>query len=149
MCSFLPHRLIVLPQKWNGSYFENTSLGDLGLIYQLGHGGLSCEFPDETIRNMVVIALNGVHKVKYRYCSCTATHRPTNLQQLMRVRWYPATTTDPRTCATFETLDLFRDLNVAGNVNVNDFVTVLERKTDATGMDSVPVSFPLFLSITS
>jgi hypothetical protein len=50
--------------------------------------------------------------------------------------------TDPTTCATFKVLDLFRLLNVVGNVNCHDFINALERLTDATsrtGMAWMPV----------
>ncbi|KAJ7061126.1 hypothetical protein C8F01DRAFT_1288320 [Mycena amicta] len=51
----------------------------------------------------------------------------------------PATTTDPETCATLEALELFRLLQVVGNVNVHDFVGTLERLTDPTRVDATPV----------
>ncbi|KAJ7715521.1 hypothetical protein B0H16DRAFT_1477307 [Mycena metata] len=57
-------------------------------------------------------------------------------------RWYPATTVDPDTCATFETLKAERLENVVGNMNVSDFATTMERRTNATastGMNRVPV----------
>jgi hypothetical protein len=47
---------------------------------------------------------------------------------------------DPVTCATFTVLDLFRLLNVVGNINVHDFVGTLERRTSGLQVDSVPVS---------
>jgi hypothetical protein len=64
--------------------------------------------------------------------------------------WYPATTTDPATCATFRTLEVFRLYNVVGNMNVRDFVTAIERMTNTTafsGLGTVPVSIHLFLTI--
>jgi len=41
-------------------------------------------------------------------------------------------------------LDVFRLLNVAANVNARDFVTVLEKLTDAAGLEEVPVCHPGF-----
>jgi hypothetical protein len=61
----------------------------------------------------------------------------------MRNAWYPASKTDPDTVATFRALDLFRLLNVVGNMNARDFITALERLTDgmaSTGMKWLPVS---------
>jgi hypothetical protein len=60
----------------------------------------------------------------------------------MRNAWYPATITNPGTCTTFNVLDLFRLLNVVGNINAHDFILTLERRTDAlntTGMEWLPV----------
>lgn len=60
--------------------------------------------------------------------------------QLLRNAWYPATTIDPRTCATFEVLELYRLLNVVGNLNTSDFITSLEQLSDGTKQSRVPVS---------
>jgi hypothetical protein len=120
-----------------------TSLGDLGFVYQLGHGGGPCLFPDQTLRNMTVISFPDSHEVHYRYCKCKKSDSINTLQQLLRNTWYPATVTDPGTCATFERLAFFRLLNVVGNVNVTDFVMTIERSMNAigsTGIDRVPVS---------
>ncbi|KAF7325926.1 CxC2 domain-containing protein [Mycena kentingensis (nom. inval.)] len=59
--------------------------------------------------------------------------------------WYPATTIDPSTCATFRLLDLFRLLKVVVNVNANDFVQSLERLTDATFTRKVPERYKSFI----
>ena len=91
---------------------------------------------------MTVIELPLIHRVKYRYCKCQKSNYATNVQQCMRNRWYPATVTDPATCATFKTLETFRLQNVVGNMNVHDFITAIERQTNAlgsTGVDWVPV----------
>ncbi|KAF7351692.1 CxC2 domain-containing protein [Mycena sanguinolenta] len=91
-----------------------------------------------TERTMVVMDTEYIHTVKYRYCGCDKSDRAQNLEQLLRNGWYPATTVDPATCATFAALDLFRLLNVVGNINVHDFVGTLERKTNTSQMKAVP-----------
>jgi hypothetical protein len=91
---------------------------------------------------MVVINLPFVHNVWYRYCKCQKGAHLSNVQQCLRNQWYPATVTDPSTCATFLTLETFRLQNVVGNMNAHDFVTAIERQTNAascTGIDWVPV----------
>jgi hypothetical protein len=65
------------------------------------------------------------------YCKC-AKSDVDNLEQLMRNAWYPATVTDPGTCATFQSLESYRMYNVVGNLNVWDYITALERFTDST-----------------
>jgi hypothetical protein len=93
--------------------------------------------------SMVVIDTTGIHTVSYRYCGCASSQNISNLGMLMRNGWYPASLTDPSTCATFRVLDLFCLLNVIGNVNAHDFVMTLERQTDAlesTGIRWMPVS---------
>ncbi|KAF7294734.1 CxC2 domain-containing protein [Mycena indigotica] len=52
--------------------------------------------------------------------------------------WYPATTTNPATCATFNVLETFRFLRSIANINVQDYVRTLEKLTDSTGLEKVP-----------
>ncbi|KAJ7616251.1 hypothetical protein B0H17DRAFT_1115382 [Mycena rosella] len=84
------------------------------------------------MHKMTIIEAPIIHQIKMRYCKCEKSDDADNLQQLMRNAWYPATVTDPRTCATFRSLEVYRLYNVAGNMNVRDFVTALERVTDTT-----------------
>jgi hypothetical protein len=91
---------------------------------------------------MVVLDHPYVHQVHYRYCGCSKSDTMTPIDQVLRNRWYPATVTDPGTCATFATLETFRLQNVVGNMNVHDFVTAMERQTNvfgSTGLGRVPV----------
>jgi hypothetical protein len=90
---------------------------------------------------MVIIDTEAIHTVRIRYCACDQSDHANNLEQLLRNGWYPATTVDPATCATFAALELYRLLNVVGNINVHDFVPSLERNTDACNTQDVPVSF--------
>ncbi|KAJ7884955.1 hypothetical protein B0H13DRAFT_2235322 [Mycena leptocephala] len=131
-------------QEWKGSYWVNVTLEGLGSVYQLGHGGHACAHPAPAIHTMVVMDTEHIHTVKYRFCGCDKSDRAGNLEQLLRNRWYPATTVDPVTCATFASLELFHLLNVVGNINVHDFVGTLERRTNATELKSVPDRYKSF-----
>ncbi|KAJ7876671.1 hypothetical protein B0H14DRAFT_2501281 [Mycena olivaceomarginata] len=130
-------------QEWNGSFWVNSTLREIGLIYQLGHGGFSCPFSDDLARTMTVIEAPIIHEIRMRYCRCAKSDNADNLEQLMRNAWYPATVTDPGTCATFRCLETYRMYNVVGNLNVRDFITALERVTDSSassGLTWLPVS---------
>ncbi|KAJ7162526.1 hypothetical protein C8R43DRAFT_1086432 [Mycena crocata] len=131
-------------KEWNGTYWIPVTLHSLGCEYQLGHGGLPCRRPMPTMREIVVMDVQFIHTVRIRYCGCDASDGALNLEQLMRTGWYPATLTDPGTCATFAALDLFRLLSVVANVNVKDFVTTLEKNTNATATESVPDRYKVF-----
>ncbi|KAK6992823.1 hypothetical protein R3P38DRAFT_2407559, partial [Favolaschia claudopus] len=123
---------IVQRYEWNGRFWVKTTLRDLGCVFQLGHGGFSCPHPAARARSMVVLDFPHLHTINFKYCACDKSDDANNLQQLLRNRWYPATTVDPGTCATFATLETFRLLNVVSNVNVQDFVKTMERRSDAT-----------------
>ncbi|KAJ7164597.1 hypothetical protein C8R43DRAFT_1122474 [Mycena crocata] len=132
--------------EWTGAFWKRISLLDLGLVFQVGHEGGPCPKPEPLLRTMVVVDTTGIHSVHFHYCACARRLRSNELQQLMRCGWYPASVTDPGTCATFNILDLFRLLNVTGNMNVHDFIQALERRTDGlapSGMKWMPVRVPL------
>ncbi|KAJ7038352.1 hypothetical protein C8F04DRAFT_1179974 [Mycena alexandri] len=131
-------------KEWNGTFWVNTTLTKLGCVYQLGHGGHTCPRPAPTTHNMVVMDTEVIQTVNYRYCGCDKADRANNLEQLMRNGWYPATTVDPETCATFGALETFRTLNVVGNINVHDFVGAMERQTDPCQVETVPDRYKAF-----
>ncbi|KAJ6544608.1 hypothetical protein DFH09DRAFT_928307 [Mycena vulgaris] len=119
-------------KEWNGTFWVPCTLAKLGLVYQLGHGGFRCPFPDDATHSLTVIEAPTIHRVTARYCKCEKSDDADNLEQLMRNAWYPATVTDPGTCATFRSLEAYRLYNVVGNMNVRDFITALERVTNTT-----------------
>ncbi|KAF7367657.1 CxC2 domain-containing protein [Mycena sanguinolenta] len=124
-------------QKWNGEYFDRLSLYDLGLVTQLGHPpGYSCPTARAAHKDFVVIDVTGIHNVRVQFCECDShvKHR----QQLMRVRWWPATVKDPQTCATFAVLKLFQIMNCLGKVSAYDFVRSLELLTNNDGLTPPP-----------
>ncbi|KAJ7832602.1 hypothetical protein B0H13DRAFT_1914961 [Mycena leptocephala] len=128
-------------KEWNGTFWVACILEQLGLIYQLGHGGFPCPFPDETAHKMTLIEAPMIHQITMRYCKCEKSDDADNLEQLLRNKWFPATVTDPGTCATFLSLEAYRLYNIVGNLNVRDFITALERVTDTTvtsGMTWLP-----------
>ncbi|KAJ7254763.1 hypothetical protein C8J57DRAFT_1656827, partial [Mycena rebaudengoi] len=118
--------------EWSGECWISVSLRALGVVFQLGHGGLPCVYPDSKINVMTVVDSPYIHRISFRYCKCSRSDYADNLQQLLRNSWWPATVTSPATCVTFATLEMYRLLNVVGNLNVHDFVKSLERATDST-----------------
>ncbi|KAJ6447896.1 hypothetical protein C8R45DRAFT_1115651 [Mycena sanguinolenta] len=123
--------------KWNGEYFERHSLYDLGLVVQLGHpAGYSCPTARAAHKDFVVIDVTGIHTVRVQFCECDA--RVKHRQQLMRVRWWPATVRDPQTCATFGVVRLFQIMNCLGKVSAYDFMRSLELLTNNDGLTPPP-----------
>ncbi|KAL1751670.1 hypothetical protein FB107DRAFT_221498 [Schizophyllum commune] len=140
----LPHHHI---QRWNGRFWDNSaSLSELGLVYQLGHGGLECPAPSP--RNphtaMTLITPTCITRVAISYCGCSRSSNSTRVQQLLREGWFPATTIEPNTCATFAALDHFDLLAVIANVNVRDFVSTLECAGDALHLGKRPDVYKAF-----
>ncbi|KAJ7571957.1 hypothetical protein C8J56DRAFT_1070458 [Mycena floridula] len=133
-CCLSRHKSLPLHriEHWNGHFWNKTTLFDEGLCYQLGHGGFACSFPDPKTQILTVMGENTIQSVRVRWCGCDISDKEDRLQVLLRNRWYPATIANPQTVATFESLEMFRVLNVAGNLNVRDYVTSLEILTDGS-----------------
>ncbi|KAJ7741465.1 hypothetical protein DFH07DRAFT_870169 [Mycena maculata] len=133
-CCLSRHELMPLHviKEWGGEFWVDRSLADIGLVYQLGHGGFPCIFPDERVHKLTVIEAPVIHRIHVRYCKCEKSDHADNLAQLLRNAWYPTMVTDPGTCATFKSLEAYRLYNIVGNMNVNDFIHAMERATDVT-----------------
>ncbi|KAJ7093629.1 hypothetical protein C8R43DRAFT_908083 [Mycena crocata] len=141
-------------REWNGEFWTEAQLAGssvdphsglvgVGLVYQIGHHGMPCPKP-EPVRTMVVLDVSGIFTLDFCYCGCEESQWTNPLGQLLGNAWYPATTVDPATCATFQVLELFRMLNVVGNVNVHDFIGSLERLTDPLRLLKIPDRYKAF-----
>ncbi|KAJ7049741.1 hypothetical protein C8F01DRAFT_1001683 [Mycena amicta] len=124
-------------QEWNGAFWLPQTLTNLGLTYQVGHGGFPCSFPDPATHTMTVVDAPAVFTVHIRYCGCAHSEDLSPRQQLLRNGWYPATVVAPATCATFRCLRAFRLYNVVGNLTVTDFITALQRYTDTMSFNGI------------
>ncbi|KAG2111751.1 hypothetical protein DEU56DRAFT_935828 [Suillus clintonianus] len=135
------HRL----QKWNGNYFERVTLKSLGLRIQLGHAlNEKCPNPRQAFNdNFVVIDSYGIHEVLVDFCACAKGD--SHIQQLLRMSWFPSTTADPKTAATFRVLDEFHLLSFESKVSAYEFYSALMRGTDNTGLTRVKDRYESFM----
>ncbi|RDX42700.1 hypothetical protein OH76DRAFT_1362279 [Lentinus brumalis] len=128
-------------QRWDGTFFNNVTLRDLGLFVRPAHldgsSCLTCRPGLEGLTPITIIHANGLHVVNLQFCSCVEEERRT---LFLRLSWWPATATDPRTCATFFVLKQFHLLNLQGKLTIYDFYKSLELATDNTGLQKIPVS---------
>ncbi|KAK7676010.1 hypothetical protein QCA50_021045 [Cerrena zonata] len=122
-------------EKWNGTFFESTTLYDIGVTVPLGHPfGTKCAAP--LSRTITVLHTNGIHKIRVDFCGCLLGFELRT--QLLRFGWWPATPLDPRSAATFAVLRQFQYLNLQGNVTAYDFYRALEFQTDGRLSDNLP-----------
>ncbi|KAK0471641.1 hypothetical protein IW261DRAFT_1344265 [Armillaria novae-zelandiae] len=134
-------------EGWTGSYFKKISLGDLGLVIQLGHKlGKTCQIP-AIVRSFVVIDVDGIHTVQISFCECTRNVEVARYRQLLRSRLWPATTIFPQTAATFRVLNLFQVLSFMSKVSAYEFYHTLARLSDNTGLHPPPDRYDAFLRI--
>lgn len=134
-------------QEWNGNYFAEVTLRDMGLQVQLGEShppGTTCVFRREAHKDFVVLHTNGIHLVNIDSCKCSSnSNQPPVIlaRQLLRAGWYPATHLSPQMCATFELMQLFHLLSLQSKVSHYHFYKALQYKTDNTGIVKLPVHY--------
>jgi hypothetical protein len=127
-------RFNVSLQEWTGIYFVPVSLKKLGLRVQLGHpAGEYCLLPQKAFNDdFTLIHTNGIHEIGLDYCGCETAER--HVKQLLRTAWFPATSTDPRTAATFTILEQYHLLSFESKASGYEFYHSLARLTDNTGL---------------
>ncbi|KAF9501280.1 hypothetical protein BDN71DRAFT_1479795 [Pleurotus eryngii] len=103
-------------EKWNGLFFEKTSLMTMGMRVQLGHGSGKCSNPMPAPKSFTVLHTNGIHLVAVDY--------------FLRASWYSATVHYPATCATLQLLKHFHGLSLCSKVSAHEYYLNMERMTD-------------------
>lgn len=89
-------------------------------------------------RELTILHTNGIHKVNVVFCGCDSSLK--TWQQLMRVRWWPASVLNPATAATFAVMRQFHYQNLHGNITAYDFYRSLEFLTDGRLLAQLVVS---------
>ncbi|KAJ7073559.1 hypothetical protein B0H15DRAFT_925638 [Mycena belliarum] len=106
----------------------------MGLRIQLGHWHgreRRCAVPRPADGDdFVIVDSTGVHEVGLDYCGCGQGGADT--VQLVRARLFPATTTSPRTAASFAVLHQFQLLSFESKCSGYEFYNSLARLTDNT-----------------
>lgn len=137
-------------QKFNGTHWSRAKLTeDAKLVTHLGHGGSRCPGTPENFSTstLTVIATTGIHVLNVVWCSCSHSigKGADRFIQVLRNRWFPASTKTPKTAVTFECLSIFHLLTVQAKVTGSEFYQTLVYLTDNTGQD--PPSVSSFLRI--
>ncbi|KAG2136089.1 uncharacterized protein EDB93DRAFT_1242432 [Suillus bovinus] len=119
---------------WNGSFFEDTTLKYLRLRVQLGHPvGKQCfnhsrAYDDD----FIILNINGIHELALYFCSCESALSHTN--QILRARWYPVTSIDPKSAAMFCLLEHLHMLTFKSKASAFKYWQTLVCLTDNTGI---------------
>ena len=141
-------------QHWNKTFFERTSLKDLGLRVQLGHPiGSTCTNPRANAKSFFILHINGVHEVTVNFCDCDKKSDTGNWRvQCLRREWFPATQKNPETCFTFRVMEHFHLQTLQAKTTAHDYCIALAKLTDSTATFKLTVSTlffwsPLFLNL--
>ncbi|KAJ7625127.1 hypothetical protein DFH06DRAFT_1325209 [Mycena polygramma] len=90
-CCVIDHRSLPLHflKEWTGTFWDNVTLCEIGLVYQLGHRGRQCPSPASATRSLLVYDTKGVQTVKCRHCACESAN--SEAQQILDAGWLLAT----------------------------------------------------------
>ncbi|KAK0505584.1 hypothetical protein EDD18DRAFT_1098920 [Armillaria luteobubalina] len=104
----------------------------MGLKVQLGHpSGEACPYPRASGRQVVVIDVEGIHKLEVYFCGC---HQTTPLYiQMLHARWFPATVEFPHTAMTFAVLCHFQMMSFMSKVSGYEYYQSLAHLYDNSG----------------
>nr|GAT44925.1 predicted protein [Mycena chlorophos] len=101
---------------------------------RFGHPpGESCLAPHPAHSDFTVIHTTGIHSVAVDFCACNRC-KDAHHVQLLRRRWYPATSDQPRTCATFVVLDAAHAMSLTSKATLFAWYEHLEWLTDGSGL---------------
>ncbi|KAF6750008.1 hypothetical protein DFP72DRAFT_851984 [Ephemerocybe angulata] len=132
---------------WNGGYFERKSLGDLGVILNLGHLGDACPHREQssTGRKLTLVHTNGFHEMRVQFCHCDDA--PDDYVQLMRAQLFPSTITHPQTVFTFDVLSNFHTHTLALKKSPYDYHEALRQSTNSAFPQDVPDRYHEFCRV--
>jgi hypothetical protein len=121
-------------QKWEDNFFQRTTLRSLGLQIQLNHRrGEECISPVAPGRSrFVIIDVHAVHKVNLLFCGCAKQPAGGACAQLLRAHLFPATSTYPKTAATFNCLERYQLLSFECRCSLFGYYYSISRGTDNT-----------------
>ncbi|KAG6849154.1 hypothetical protein H0H93_010910 [Arthromyces matolae] len=134
-------------EKWNGLFYEKTSLKDIGLRIHLNHPpGETCLLP-ETCRkdDFVVVDVFQVHEVGINFCGCDrSVPHPV---QLLRARLYPMTVNQPQSAVTFRCLKHFQLLSFESKCSGYEYISTIRRGSTNTGVEKARDRYDEFLRV--
>ncbi|KAG2336247.1 hypothetical protein BDR05DRAFT_978823 [Suillus weaverae] len=144
-CIVALHTRHPLHRIQTSSSFAAQSLKRLGLWVQLGHPiGEECLLPRQSFNNdFTVIHTNGIHEIALDYCGCHSAQ--THATQLLRAAYFPATTSEPRTAATFQILEQYHLLSFESKASGYEFYRTIVQLTDNTGLHARKDRYEAFL----
>ncbi|KAG0698889.1 hypothetical protein DFH29DRAFT_1016887 [Suillus ampliporus] len=121
------------------------SLKTMGLCIQLGHPtGQRCLTPRRAFNDdFVIVDSHGIHEVSLDFCDCATAE--SHFQQLLRISWFPSTTLDPKTAATFRVLEQYHLLSFESKVSAYEFYHSLRQMSDNTGLLPIKDHYESFM----
>jgi hypothetical protein len=129
--------------RWNGQFFQDVSLSQLGLTLHLGHNGHPCPNGStvQAGRTFVIVHTNGFHRMAIAFCACRSDKGDAvpQFRQLVTAGLFPATLTQPESVFTFDVLDNWHQHALTSKKSAHDYHDALRRLTNPVFLSDVPV----------
>lgn len=132
-------------EEWDPDrgFWRRCSLGNLGLVIDLGHSGGPCEL-SASERAITVVHEHGIHTLTFKFCGHLWQNGDTEVVddaiQLLRVGLWSATRKLPKTVFTLGMLRQFTLLGAQAPIPAQDYMKYLARLTDNVVPSEVDVS---------
>ncbi|KAI0037532.1 hypothetical protein FA95DRAFT_1467291, partial [Auriscalpium vulgare] len=128
-------------EKWAG-FWQRTTLSQLGLILNLGHGGRPCKVQKQrgNLREMTIVHGRGIERIKVKFCLCVQgeARTPANdFDQLMDCDLFPASWVRPTTAFTMAVMKDLQLLALQAQAPAGDLMKFLARSSDNVDPDDV------------
>lgn len=127
--------------KWNGKFFQKSSLHALDFILCLGHDGQPCPHAQSGPgfnTTMTIIHINGLFTHRILWCACPNAS-PSYLQ-LFEAGLFASSFKQPQTAFTFDLLDYYYIDSMECKTPAMSFCQKLTRLTDNAFPSEVKVS---------
>ncbi|TFK57845.1 hypothetical protein BDN72DRAFT_866439, partial [Pluteus cervinus] len=95
--------------------------------------------------DFVIVHTNGIHEIGIDFCGCFGA--PERFTQVLRYRWFPATTHQPRTAVSLQVLKQFQLHSFESKCSAFEFYQALARLGDNVGMQPVRDRYRPFLTM--
>lgn len=112
--------------KWNGVFWEDACLSDLGLVLYLDHGGKKCPQPAAT-SELWVGDISGFRKITVQYCGHSGAAPPP--VQLLHAGLFPCSERFPQSAFTISLLEHHDISTTLGAMSTQKYYAVLEKLT--------------------
>ncbi|KAK7027904.1 hypothetical protein VNI00_015120 [Paramarasmius palmivorus] len=132
-------------EHWNGSFFEPASLADIGVRVYLGHGGDPCPNSHQSFKRLTILHTTGITEISVNFCFCS--HHPSDFEQLLDLRLFPATADRVETVISFELLDDFHLHTLTSKKAAFDYYDSLQRKTSPVLPHKAKNYYHIFLRV--
>ena len=126
-------------EKWNGEFFQPTTLQELGFVLHLGHAGHACPENVSCTNSYEFCVVDTLGITQHRIQPCLCQNAAPLYVQLLQMDLFPSTMERPQTVFTFSVLDRFRIESLEGKTSAYSFYSQLRRLTDNCFPHLLPV----------